>query len=288
MPAASSSDRRKEPTPFETSNVLAPPFLQEEALFGASARLVPVFVSDYLEFRNEGDERKSLVALNESSLLTQYCLVCQRTLAAFPQAKEPRQFVVGGVSAVRGRIQSLVLFGQNRLLRAWFEPMLKGHSFAAAAIEIQAERKGVPIPGKDDPEKTLETVQEQAKELLENLLLARYDEDPVSAGELGQALIIRTRGRARGRAIALDGHLVHLVVFPHDPFERALFKSRLDVPDPDLLSDPERAGTTELERRAAAGRPLTEAEKRLLERLRGRNNGNLPRGGGGASPIPGR
>lgn len=280
MPAASSSDKRKEPIPFQMSPVLAPPFLREHAMFGASSRLIPYFIADYLEFRNEGDERKSLIALNDSSKLTQYCLVCHRTLEAFPQPKEPRQQVVGGVAAVRGRVQSLVIFGDNDLLRAWFEPMLKGHSFAAAAIEIQADKKGVPIPGKDDPDATLAAVAEEAKELLSRLPTAKYVEDDLAEDELGDAFLIKTRDRARGRAVGIDGKLVHLVVFPHDPFERALFKSRLDVPDEDILSDPERAGLTNLQLQRQQGRRLTEAEQRLLDRLR------PGAGAGGARPNP--
>ena len=89
LPASTTSDRRKEAIPFTTSAVLAPPYLQEQALFGASQNLVPFFVTHFLEFRNDGDDRKSLVAINESSKLTQYCLVCHRTLAAFPQPKVP-------------------------------------------------------------------------------------------------------------------------------------------------------------------------------------------------------
>ena len=296
MPAASTSDKRKEAIPFVTSNVLAPPYLQEQALYGANASLVPIFVTHFLEFRNEGDKRKSLIAINESTLLTQYCLVCHRTLAAFPQPKEQRTLVVGGISAVRGRIQSLVIFGNNELLRAWFEPMLKGHSFAAAAIELRAKKAKLPLPGDDDPEATLAAVKEESERLLERLMVAKYKKDELGEGELGEAFTFRTGGGSRGRVVGLDGKVVHLVVFPDDPFERQLYSRFLKVPDPATQSDPEREGITELARRASMpGRRLTEAEKRLLERLRKglrqgsgnppgalppRTSGIPPRGGG--------
>ncbi len=278
LPAASTDDIRKLPTPFVVSNVLAPPYLQEDALFGAPSNLVPIFVTHFLEFRNTGDERKSLVSINQSDLLAQYCVICQRTLASFPEPKEPQQQVVGGVSAVRGRVQSLVIFGDNALLRAWFEPMLKGHAFAAAAIELRAKKAGIPIPGQDDPDATLATVGEQAQRLLERLMLARYRSDDLDEGELGEALLLRTSDGTRGRAVGLDGRLLHLVVFPHDPFEDALFSRALEPPT-EITANPEREGLNELERRGDSGRRLTEAEKRLLERLRNRAGGGLNAGG---------
>ena len=284
LPAASVNDKRKEAKPFTVSPILAPPYLQEKALFGGNHNLVTGFIPHFFEFRNEGDERRSLVAINDSNQLAQYCLVCHKTLAAFPEPKEPRQQVVGSISAVRGRIQSLVIFGENRLLRAYFEPMLKGHSFAAAAIELRAKKLGIPLPGQDDPEATLLVVQEEAQRLLDRLVLAKYRDDEVIEGQLGEALLLRTSDGTRGRALGLDGKLIHLVVFPHDPFENRLYSQNLNPPDEDLLDDPERIGLTEGNRRAATpGQRLTEAEKRVIDRL----NEGLRRGAGLDTGPPG-
>ncbi len=284
MPAASVNDKRREAAPFEVSPILAPPYLQEKAQFGGNHNLVPSFITHFFEFRNEGDERRSLIAINDSNQLAQYCLVCHKTLAAFPEPKEPREQVVGSISAVRGRIQSLVIFGENRLLRAYFEPMLKGHSFAAAAIELRAKKMGVPLPGQDDPEATLAIVQEEAQRLLDRLILANYRDDDTGKDELGEALLLRTGDGTRGRALGHDGKLLHLVVFPHDPFESKLYSRALKPVDPDLLEDPERIGITEGNRRGAnPGQRLTEAEKRILERL----NEGLRKGQGLDTGAPG-
>lgn len=285
VPASAASDRRKEPVPFDVSSYMATSYLRKRAEFGSSSSLVPRFVSHFLEFRNEGDDRDSLAAINESTLLAQYCLACHQSLTTFPKPAEGRH-VVGFIAAVRGRIQALDLFGNNLLLQRNFERILPGHTFAAAALEIRARKAGIPIPGKDDPEKTLEIVMSDAQELLDSLARSRYREDDLPDGEIGDALLIRTLGGTRGRALGLDGELVHLAVFPHDPFESALFSKSVEPTPGDLEDDPEREGYAELVRRGAMpGRRLTEAEKRLLDRL-GRRPG-IGSGGPGTGGLGG-
>ncbi|MHC5011395.1 MAG: hypothetical protein ACYTG6_10655 [Planctomycetota bacterium] len=124
-------------------------------------------------------------------------------------------------------------------------------------------------------------VKKEAEKLLERMTRARYRSDDLPDGAVGEALLIRTT-RDHGRAIALDGRLVHAAIFPHDPFETALYSYDLELPeevDEDVSGGP---GVTELERRAGTpGQRLTEYEKRLLERMRrDRGLGGAVRPGG--------
>jgi hypothetical protein len=260
---------------------LAPSYLRKRAQFGGTASMVPNFVDNFLEFRNEGDERASLAAINDSTLLEKYCAACHQSLDEFPMPREGRR-VLGFVAAIRGRIQALEVFGSSELLQKAFEHILKGHTFAAAAVELRAKKAGIPIPGRDDPEKTLKVVVEDANELLKSLQRATYREDDVEDDAAGEALLLRTPGGTRGRALGLGGNLVHLTIFPHDPFEHALYSHDLEPPDEDILSDPSSPGVEELTRRSGPGRRLTEAEQRLLDRLRQRG------GGLGGAVRPGR
>jgi hypothetical protein len=276
MPASTSKDVRKDPAPFRVLPMLAPPYLRSAAVTGGGRNLVPTFVSHFLEFRNEKDERHSLSAIAESNLLAEYCLICHKSMASWPR-KPVTGSVVGGIAVVRGRVQVVEVFGSNALLQQHFESILKSLSFPAAAIELRAKKAGVPLPGKDDPAKTLTAAAFAAQGLLNKLKDAKLKAD-ASAPGAGESFIVRLSDGSTGRALGVGGRLVHAAVFPDDPFEYALYAKRLrplDVEETD--EDTDRAGLAELERRAALGARLTEAEQRLLERLRG----GLGRGGGG-------
>lgn len=272
---APQSGNRKEPVPFRLGSALAPPYLRERAEFNPTNTLVPNFVSHFLDFRADGDKRKSIAAINASPELNKLCVPCHASLASFPMASGGR--VVGLVTAVRGRIRSIEAFGDNRLFKAWFEPLLKSHTFAAAAIAAKAKRLRLPIPGKGDPEKAVEEVRVKAQKLLDALVKARYRDGEDAAGSIGQSLLMRTSNGTRGVAKGMDGAFVHMAVFPYDPFEHALFSRRIKPPTDDDGYGAD--STAELERRRTGGGRLSEYEKRLLRRLRGR-----PAGGVGGLP----
>lgn len=274
LPASSSSDKRKEATPFRIASMLAPPYLRKRADFGAHLNLVPTFIAKFLEFRNDEDTRKSLAAIGESEQLEAYCLPCHKSLAEFPKPKVAGK-VIGMIGAVRGRLQLLVMFGDNEKVQESFEAHLKGFTYAAAAIELRAKKAGIPIPGKDDPEKTKQVARAAAEKLLKSLQKATFKLDK---SEVGETYALRSSGGVRGRATGINGSLLHLVAFPHDAFESALYRTTLDVPDSGPAGSAAEGSDTFL--RPGAAR-LTEAEKRLLRRLRGgRRGGNS----GGINP----
>jgi len=268
LPASTSKGRRKSPAPFRMGTGLAPPYLREESTSSDARSLIPRFVTHFLEFRADGDLRESLAAIANTERLGEFCAVCRRAMASWPQAVTGAT-VVGGIAVVRGRVQCLELYGTNDLLSAYFEPFLRSLSYSAAAVELRAAKAGVPIPGKDVPAKTLEKATIAANELFGRLRQARYYRDASDDAKGNDAFLLTLPEGAKGRAIGHEGRLVHLSVFPADPFEYALYNQPLD---PLSAEDAEsnRAGPAELERREASGRRLTEEEKRLLDRLRQR------------------
>jgi hypothetical protein len=262
--ASAPQDSRKDPIPFKIADQTAPPFLRERAEFSPTNTLAPAFVSQFLDFRVEGDKRRSLLAIMDSDQLMSFCIPCHERLSAFPTASGGR--VVGFMTAVRGRIRSLEFFGSNRLFKAYFSPLLKSHTFAAAAIALRAKKLNLPVPGKGDPQKALKEARVKAEKLLAQVKRARFRDGDAPKGSMGEYLVLRTPNSTRGTAVALNGRLVHASIHPYEPFENALFRGQLEPPPEGTEYDAEE-GIGPLERRAGRG-GLTEAERRLLERMR--------------------
>lgn len=263
LPAEYQQRYRTKPAPFKAHFTLAPIYLRERAFANPSRNLVPTFVSHFLEFRPEGDDRLSLAAVDESPTLAKYCVDCQAGLAKFPDIAGQR--VVGFITAVRGRVHSAEIFGHNSLLKAYFEPLIRAHTYAAAAIELRAARIGFPIPKSDAH--ALAKARKMANELLDKLKTKlRYRDGDVPAGTAGESLLLKVGGTS-GYALGYGGRLVHAAVFPYDPFEHRLYARPVVPPE---TGEEEEPVIAELERRAATGRRLSEYEKRLLERIRKR------------------
>jgi hypothetical protein len=267
VPASMSGETPKVTPDLQVLSFLAPPYVREGALSGTTKGFVSRFVSHFLDFRNPGDKRKSLAAIGDADALADYCLVCQRSMEAWPQRKGAG-VVVGGLSVVRGRVQSVEVFATNDHVKAWFEPILRSLAFPAAAMELRAKKVGLTLPKGD--EATLTAATAAAKETLAALGTAVFEPRKSAEGTLGQSFKVKLKDGSAGGAIALDGRLIHVAIFPDDPFDRALYAVPLEPLVGDDASDDEedRKGSAELERRAALGVRLTEAEKRVLERLR--------------------
>ena len=263
--ASPASEQRKEAKPFVLDAALAPSYVRERAEFSPSNTLVPNFAARFLEFRKEGDERKSLAAINGSDRLAQLCVACHQTLAAFPTVEGGR--VIGVITAVRGRVRSLELFGDNRLFKAFFEPLLKSQTFAAAAIAVKAKEYNLDIPAGNLTPEALKDLAMEATDLLEQVKTATLRDGDTPKHSMGQVTLLRTRDSTRGAALTLGDRVVHLAVFPYEPFEHAFFGSKVDAPDEP--AEYGSAGEPALERKGRHGR-LTEFEKRLLDRMRTR------------------
>jgi hypothetical protein len=265
--ASMASDIRKEPKEFKVQDFLAPSYLRDSIQHTTSHGVVPRFVSHYLDFRNPGDERKSLVAIGNSDALADYCLVCQRSFSEWPE-KKGAGTVVGGLAVVRGRAQVVESYATNKLLQDYFSPVLKSLSFPAAALELRAKKINIPLPGKDDP-KALEVGTKAAKELLALLATATFEQKKLPENALGELWLVKLKDGTRGLATVWNGRVVHVALYPDDPFEAALYSQALTPVEPES-EDTDDKNVSELERRAALGGRLTEAEQRLLDRLRPR------------------
>jgi hypothetical protein len=267
LPAEYQRRYRSKPLAFRMHPTPAPPYLRERAISTPSRNLVPTFVSHFLNFRPNGDDRLSLAAIDEAPALAKYCVSCQAALATFPDIAGQR--VVGFITAIRGRVYSAEVFGDHALLRTSFEPLIRAHIYAAAAIELRAERVGFPLP-KSDADAVAKATK-MAAELLATLQTKlRYRPFAVPVGTAGQALLFKAGG-TNGYATGHGDRLVHALVFPYDPFERRLYAKPLQPPDEETEDEDADAG--ELERREGSGRRLTEYERRLLDRIRRRRDG---------------
>ena len=265
-PAAPGSEARRPAVPFATLPMLAPPYLRRRALQGASISLVPTFASHFLEFRVDGAVSKSFATVAVSPLLQRYCESCFSAAAGALKIKA-HGVVVGFVVVVEGRPQAVEVFGSPAILQDAFGPILRGASFASAAIRLRAEKVGIKLP----EEIKFEAVTKDVEELMVRLKKATYRMDPDVRAE-GQAVYLRTSDDSWGRAVSDGGRLVHLTLFPHDPFQSAVFGGPVipDVDDVDV-DDETTPGYQELVRRSATGRRLTPFEQRLLDRLRARH-----------------
>lgn len=278
LPAASSADTRKSPTPFEVSPVLAPLYLRAQAEFGGSNSLVPNFVAKWIEFRNEGDKRKSLDAIVASTTLREYVVAPAQKLETLPEALN-KPSTVGAVSAIHGRIQSLAVYGTNELLAEGFPPAVKGATYAAAAIAIRSKVAKIPLPGRGEPDKRKELVRQDAQKLLDMLQKATYRKDKKEEGEVGASIQIRLMDGTRGRVTVLDGAVVHLILYPKDPFRQQLYGRAIDVPDEKADPEAEPVESGDGSTGGDYGSDLSDDEKRFIGH--GRRGGRAGRGGGG-------
>ena len=147
LPAEYQRRYRTKPLKFRMHPTPAPPYLRERAIASPSRNLVPTFISHFLNFRPGADDRLSLAAIDEAPELAKYCASCEAALAKYPNIVGKR--VVGFITALRGRVYSAEVFGDHALLRASFEPLLRAHIYAAAAIELRARHVAFPLPKSD-------------------------------------------------------------------------------------------------------------------------------------------
>ncbi|MHC4958879.1 MAG: ARPP-1 family domain-containing protein [Planctomycetota bacterium] len=285
-----STEVRREAQPFTMAKSAAPVYLRKKADFGGSSGQVINFIMKNLEFRDEGDKEKSLASIGKGKILQGFAQEGRAKLKAKLSENPPKGKVVGAIFALRGRVQSIMIFGSPSTLKDYKGSYILGATYTAAAIALQARKKNLKLPGLDDPEGTLKLVMEDAAKLMENLRKATYKKDKSYPGDAtGERYIVRLYAGARGRAIAADGKLVRLAVFPNDPVESAIYGSTIKFPDQAKPAEGGGDGGDEyvsstwgmvgLSRVAAnPSRRLTVAERRFVGGMRG---GGGARGGGG-------
>ena len=275
MAASMAADTRKTPVDFKVREFLAPPYIRENLLVSTSKSIVPKFVSHFLDFLPESDKRRSLSAISESDNFAEYCLVCQSSMSAWP-TKQGGGTVVGSLAVVRGRVQALEVYATNKFVSEYFEPMLKSLTFPAAALELRAKSLGIKLPKGD--EASLKMATDAANKMLAELRTATFTPRKQAADAVGISFDVKLKDGTVGDAIALDGRLVHMALFPRDVFEHSLYGKPLEPlekEDTGDESDEEKTvdlGTSERrEEGSGDGRNrISDSEKRILERVKPR------------------
>lgn len=275
MAASMAADTRKTPVDFKVREFLAPPYIRENLLVSTSKSIVPKFVSHFLDFLPESDKRRSLSAISESDNFSEYCLVCQSSMSAWP-TKQGGGTVVGSLAVVRGRVQALEVYATNKFVSEYFEPMLKSLTFPAAALELRAKSLGIKLPKGD--EASLKMATDAANKMLAELRTATFTPRKQAADAVGISFDVKLKDGTVGDAIALDGRLVHMALFPRDVFEHSLYGKPLEPlekEDTGDESDEEKTvdlGTSERrEEGSGDGRNrISDSEKRILERVKPR------------------
>ena len=80
-------------------------------------------------------------------------------------------------------------------------------------------------------------MRQEAQKLLDQLQKASYRKDKTAEGEVGSSIQVRLPNGTRGRVTVLDGIVVHLILYPKDPFRQQLYGRAIDVPD--VMADPD-------------------------------------------------
>ena len=279
LPASAGSETRKEAIPFKMSDAMAPLYLRAKADHGGSESTVTHFIERWLDMRDDGDERKSLAALSESSKLQKYTLRDREKASGLPKSMEDK-LVVGVVASMYGRVQGLLLFGSNELLAAHVDTLVKGSTYASAAIELRAKQAGIPVPGEEDVEATRAAVAKDVKKLMANLQKAKIKQNKSDPGEAADRYAIKCSDQSSGYAVVHQGKLAHLAIYKYDLFANKLYGGKVAEPTvkqpkagKDDSGDDVSGGTdgwASYARRASGNGRLTVAEQRFVSRGGGR------------------
>jgi len=235
-------------------NVLVPDFLRLVAVTDGPRRMVERFIEEQFGVAGEKLDRRPLPALYRSAKIAERMKEYRTVFQAIPDEAGKR--VVGCAALVGDRFVGIDLFGSNASFRAHWPQILSALALEAALYEAAYGLLARPFPAVRDPDRHLVRM----KGMLKKLFAARMtEEEPVDAGEE----ISFSRDELVGRALLRDGELLHAVIVPD-------FLTAAPGTEPPPGSSPQEYTQGELERRAERG-TLTEAEKRLLERMRERN-----------------
>jgi hypothetical protein len=236
----------------------APPSLREELMDDADSYDVKTYLSLFREVVGEDEDRiPSLHAVLGSGFAR---ALDEEVMLVSKDPVWRSERLSGFATGIYGRTISIQLFATPRLTREMMTPILKAHGIRAAALSVRGEDLGVPMARGDDAR---DRVVEETR-----TSLARMAKRTRLLSEDAPIMEFRS-GSASGHGVWHGSKAAHVVVYPHDPYERALFRrtfEALDELDSDRSAAPE-AAQGELERSVRRG-TATEYEKRLAERRR--------------------
>lgn len=281
-PALPAEDRARPKD--EESRVLSPfgavvpDRLRREGLIGSSPAAAAEKLAEQIRMLGGKLDRRAVTKLFDAEAIEARSGEYRSIYGAIPDEAEKR--TIGAAAFVGERLVGIDLFETNLAFRAHWPTLLRTRALEAALYEKHLGLLARPFPAGRDPDRHREGV----KALLKKVFAASAKmEDAVG---LGEEVLLR-RETVVGRALVADGKLVHATILSDEESPEA-------APPPGSPTDESSRGL--LERKAARG-TLTEAERRLLERMRDRERQrNAPRpspgsgaGGGGrvTPPAPG-
>jgi hypothetical protein len=260
------------PRTLKPLGTVAPDLLRLLGIMQGPLGSVDSFLQDEYALAGEKHPRETLVHLMQSKRITDRMADYRKLFAKIPAEAEGK--VIGVAVLVGDRLVGIDLFGSNDLLAAHWPALLNTYAFQASLYEVSYGLLNQAFPAARDPDR----YRKQVRDLLKKPFAARFVEQP--AVGLGTELRFE-RERLLGRVLLVgeddDQALLHAVL------SLDLLTSTADAPPPPPVNRGTDPAQGELERRSSRAR-LTEYERRLLERMRNRRQGNPP---GGRQPTPG-
>lgn len=236
---------------------IVPDGARRAGLLGASPAVATERLSESMTRLGEKLDRRSVTKLFAAKSLEGRIGEYRSIFAAIPDEAEKR--TIGAAAFVGERLVGVDLFETNLAFRAHWPTILRTLALQASLYEKHLDLLTRPFPAGRDPDRH----RDDLKALLKKLFAAdAKKEDAVGRGE---EFLLR-RDAVMGRALVADGELVHATILSDEDAPEA-------APPPGTSSDESSRGL--LERKAARG-TLTEAERRLLERMRERDRNREP------------
>jgi hypothetical protein len=239
---------------LEPFSAVAPDIMRLVGVADAPTAPAAKYLGDQFGIAGEKGDRRSIPELFEAKALGGRISEYRTIYEAIPD--EGGKKTIGAAVWVGERLIGIDVFESNAAFRAHWPALSRTSALQAALYEAAYGLLNQPFPAGRDPDRHAPRV----KEVLKKLFAAQARK--VQAVGLGTEIEL-LRGDTVGRCLTLDKHLVHAVVL-------------LDYLDggaalpPPPGSTPTEFTQGELERRAERG-TITEYEKRLLERMRERN-----------------
>ncbi|MDJ0973766.1 MAG: hypothetical protein QNJ98_04845 [Planctomycetota bacterium] len=199
----------------------APPSLREAIVSDATSYDVKTFLSLFHEV--VAHEGAGLPTLREviSSSFAKYLDAEVAQIMHKPAFRADD--VIGFVSGIYGRPVALQLFGSPELHRKQASKLLESHGIYAAAMTARAEALGIPI---HTGAKAKAMLAETTRDLLATLRFKSRIE-----GQIDGIHAIRGPGVV-GNSVWYSDRPVHIVIYPHDPYEKVLFSRIFEAPAP--------------------------------------------------------
>lgn len=259
LPASFSKGKLSADAKLQWSPRLAPPSLREAIVKDVRAYNVKSFLALFHDVAGDDTDRIPTLRQVMSSDFARNLDIEVAEVMHHKDLSEEK--TIGFAIGIFGRVTALHIFHTPQLMRQNAAAVLSSHGVYAAAMSRRAAELGVTLHRDDEAKKRV------AKDVQALLVSMRK---VAQIRQVDETFEITTKS-AVGNGIFFDRHVAHMAVYPHDPYERALF-SRSFEDDADEPGDADAsaeaaAAQGALDRQTERG-TTTEFEQRLRERRR--------------------